>query len=105
VIDGLRVPSFQADQPALSHLRAKYETSGRLQAPLVTLFNVADPIIASWHETVYVAKVAAAGLSEFLLPQIPSSTFGHCEFRLQEVLGAFGTLAQDVNGATLATSR
>jgi pimeloyl-ACP methyl ester carboxylesterase len=105
VIAGLTVPSFQADQPASSHLRSKYETSGRLKSPLVTLFNVADPIVPSWHETEYAAKVAAAGASEFLIAQIPSSTFGHCQFSLQEVLGAFGTLAQAVNGATLAAAQ
>ena len=93
VIDGLTVPSFQADQPALSHLRAKYETSGRLSSPLVTLFNVSDPIVPSWHEALYRAQVARAGASEFLVAQIPSTRIGHCEFALSEVLAAFGALA------------
>jgi pimeloyl-ACP methyl ester carboxylesterase len=101
-IQGLDVPSFRADQAALSHLRAMYETSGRLKSPLVTLFNAADPIVPSWHETAYAAKVAEAGATEFLIAQIPSTTFGHCAFSLQEVLGAFGALSQAVNGATLA---
>ena len=102
VIDGLTVPLFRADRPALSQLAAKYQTSGRLKSPLVTLFNVSDPIVPSWHETAYAAKVAAAGASEFLIAQIPSTTFGHCAFSAQEVLTAFGALTQAVNGATLA---
>jgi pimeloyl-ACP methyl ester carboxylesterase len=103
VIDGLTVPSFAADQPALSHLRAKYETSGRLTSPLVTLFNINDPIVPSWHEEVYQAKVSEAGATELLVAQIGSTQFGHCEFALQEVLGAFGALSQAVTGTSLAS--
>ena len=95
---GLDVPSFTADQPALSHMRAKYETSGRLTSPLVTLFNTSDPIVPSWHEQIYRAKVIEAGTTAFLIAQIPSSEFGHCEFKLQQVLAAFGALAQAVTG-------
>lgn len=103
VIDGLTVtPLVTADQPALSHLRAMYETTGRLKSPLVTLFNVNDPIVPSWHEAVYLAKVTDAGASEFLVAQIPSNTFGHCVFTLQEVLAAFGALSQAVSGQAVA---
>jgi pimeloyl-ACP methyl ester carboxylesterase len=103
VIDGLTVePLVTADQPALSHLRAMYETTGRLKSPLVTLFNVNDFIVPSWHETLYRTKVIDAGASEFLVAQIPSSTFGHCAFTLEEVLAAFDALSQAVNGAAVA---
>jgi hypothetical protein len=78
-----------------------YETSGRLKSPLVTLFNVNDFIVPSWHEALYRAKVMEAGASEFLVAQIPSTTFGHCAFSLQEVLTAFGALGQAV-GAQVA---
>ena len=80
-----------------------YQTSGRLESPLVTLFNVDDPLVPSWHETIYATKVATAGASEFLIAQIPSTTFGHCAFSLPEVLTAFGALAQAVNVAAVAT--
>jgi pimeloyl-ACP methyl ester carboxylesterase len=104
VIDGLTVePLVTADQPALSHLRAMYETTGRLKSPLVTLFNVNDPIVPSWHEALYRAKVTDAGASELLVAQIPSNTFGHCVFTLQEVLAAFGALSQAVGGQAVAT--
>jgi len=102
VIDGLAVPSFTADQPAVSHLKAMYETSGRLKSPLVTLFNTDDPIVPSWNETVYQSKVAEAGSSGFLGAQIPSATFGHCAFSLAEVLTAFGALSQAVGAPALA---
>jgi pimeloyl-ACP methyl ester carboxylesterase len=99
VIDGLPLPPelrFQADQPALSHLRAKYETSGGLMTPLVTLYNVSDPIVPSWHEEIYRAKVVAAGTLEFLIAQIGVARFGHCDFTAAEVLGAFETLRTEV---------
>jgi pimeloyl-ACP methyl ester carboxylesterase len=103
VIDGLTVPSFRADQAALSHLRAKYQTSGRLKSPLVTLFNASDPIVPSWHEEVYRTKVIDAGATAFLVNQIPgSSPFGHCNFTLQEVQVAFGALVLAVTGEPLA---
>jgi pimeloyl-ACP methyl ester carboxylesterase len=102
-INGLDVPEFQADQPALSHLQAMYQTSGRLKSPLVTLYNRFDPIVPSWHETLYRQKVQAAGASEFLVAQIPSENpFGHCNFSLNDVLGAFGALTQAVGGAAVA---
>jgi pimeloyl-ACP methyl ester carboxylesterase len=104
VIDGLTVPSFQADQPALSHMRAMYQTSGRLTSPLVTLYNQFDPIVPSWHESVYAQKVAAAGASELLVSQIQSENqFGHCNFTLQDVLGAFQTLTGAVSGSAVVT--
>jgi pimeloyl-ACP methyl ester carboxylesterase len=105
VIDGLDVPSFSADQPALSHLRAMYQTSGRLKSPLVTLFNTSDPIVPSWNEAVYQSKVAEAGSTGFLVAQMGSATFGHCEFSLQEVLTAFGALVQAVTGEPLAVAQ
>ena len=101
-IFGLTVPPYEADQPALSHLRAMYETAGRLKSPLVTLYNVEDPIVPSWHEELYQDKVAAAGATGFLVAQIGSNTFGHCAFSLPEVLAAFGALSQAVNGAAVA---
>lgn len=105
VIDGLSVPSFEADQPALSHLRAKYETSGRLKSPLVTLFNINDPIVPSWHEKLYFDKVDAAGALEFLIDQQASARFGHCDFTLEEVMDAFSTLVLAVSGEQLVAVR
>lgn len=80
------------------------ETSGRLTSPLVTLFNVNDPIVPSWHQAVYAAKVAEAGATNFLVAQFQSANedVGHCEFGVTEVLNAFGALAQEVTGATTA---
>ena len=66
---------------------------------------VNDPLVPSWHEELYRQKVEAAGASEFLVDQIESSLFGHCEFTLEQVLGAFETLVGAVTAEPLALAR
>jgi pimeloyl-ACP methyl ester carboxylesterase len=99
------VPRFTADQPALSHVKAKYETRGRLKGPLVTIHNLFDPIVPYDQGAKYAAKVSLAGRSAFLT-QIPGSAltspYGHCMFTLDEVVGAFGLLIGQVTGVQLA---
>ena len=95
------VPRFTADQPAFSHVKAKYETRGRLRIPLVTIHNLFDPIVPYDQEAKYAAKVSLAGASAFLT-QIPGnslqSPYGHCTFTVDEVLSAFGLLISQVTG-------
>jgi hypothetical protein len=55
----------------------KYETTGVLPNPLVTLHTIADPVIPYWHEALYAAKVESAGRSSELT-QLPSYHYGHC---------------------------
>jgi len=96
------VARFAADQPALSHMRAQYETSGRLHVPLVTLFNTQDPIVPIFQRDLYQAKAEAAG-TEALLTQLTSSVaFGHCTFAPGEAESAFALLVSQVTGPALA---
>jgi pimeloyl-ACP methyl ester carboxylesterase len=96
------VARFAADQAALSHVRAQYETTGRLEVPLVTLFNTQDPIIPIFHRDLYQAKVDAAG-TEALLTQLTSSVvFGHCTFAPGEAESAFALLVSQVTSAAVA---
>jgi hypothetical protein len=96
-----RLRLFSADQPALSHVKAKYETRGRLKIPVVTIHNLYDPIVPYDQEAKYEARVSLAGASAFLT-QIPGnvlqSPYGHCMFTLDEVLSAFGLLIGHVTG-------
>ena len=98
-VDNTLVPRFAADQNALSHLRAKYQTDGGLRVPVVTLHNLFDPVVPYWHEALYAAKVQQAGASG-LLTQVPgaalASPFGHCNFTPAEVGSAFALLASQV---------
>jgi len=71
-----QVARFGADSAALAEI-GKYETSGLLVNPLVTLHTTADPQVPFWQETLYRSKVATENdLSE--LNQLPVLAFGHC---------------------------
>ena len=76
------VARFAADPIATIHLAA-YETTGHLHDPLITLHNIADPLVPFWQETLYHAKVAAQGASAELL-QIPAPEYGHCNVNATE---------------------
>jgi pimeloyl-ACP methyl ester carboxylesterase len=92
----LRVRRFSADPQALEQVK-RYETSGRLTRPLVTLHTTGDEIIPYWHELYYVAKARPSGNGS-LVP-IPVFRYGHCNFTSLEVLGAFGLLVLQVGGS------
>jgi pimeloyl-ACP methyl ester carboxylesterase len=96
------VARFEADQPALSHMAAKYETSGRLKVPVVTLFNTEDPVVPIWQRDLYQAKVEAAGAEALLTQRTSSVAFGHCEFAPGEAESAFALLVSEVRGMEVA---
>ncbi len=89
------VQRFDADRLALNLIASHYQTSGALQVPLVTLHTTEDPIVPYWHESLYSAKVLASG-SGPLHTNIPVPRYGHCNFTVEEVLGAFQMLVQQV---------
>ena len=105
-VDNEAVPRFEADQPALSHMKAMFTTDGKLSVPVVTIHNLFDPVVPYGQEALYAAKVQQAGASA-LLTQIPgaqlASPFGHCTFTLAEVQGAFAALASQLTGQRLAS--
>jgi pimeloyl-ACP methyl ester carboxylesterase len=104
-VDNDAVPRFEADQSALSQIKAKFETDGRLSIPVVTIHNLFDPVVPYFHEALYAAKVQQAGAAA-LLTQIPgaqlASPGGHCVFTLAEVQGAFALLVSQVAAQELA---
>lgn len=91
------VQRFDADQLATNLINSHYQTSGVLQVPLITMHTTGDPIVPYWHETLYAAKVAASG-SNLLHTNITIPRYGHCNFTVPEVVGAFQTLVLQVNG-------
>lgn len=97
------VARFAADQPALSHMAAKYETSGRLKVPLVTLFNTEDPVVPIWQRDLYQAKADAAGAAALLTQGTSSVAFGHCVFAPGEAESAFALLVSRVTGVAVTT--
>jgi hypothetical protein len=69
----------------------KYETTGRLHDPLVTLHTTADPVVPFWQETLYNTKVQSTGSSSELV-QIPAIAFGHCNVTAGEAEAALLTM-------------
>jgi len=96
----LEVQRFHADPAALDEIEAHYQTIGHLISPLVTLHTTGDPVVPYWHELLYRAKVRASGSSS-LHNNIPAFRYGHCNFKVSEILVAFALLAFRVTGQEL----
>jgi pimeloyl-ACP methyl ester carboxylesterase len=92
----LLVERYHADPRALAEIDDHYQTSGRLEVPLVTLHTTADPIVPYWHEPLYSLK--ALGLPHANLPVF---RYGHCGFHPEEALVALGLLVLKVEGREL----
>jgi pimeloyl-ACP methyl ester carboxylesterase len=101
----LLVARFTADQPAISHIRAKFETTGRLKVPVVTLFNTEDPVVPFFHQALFQAKVDAAGAADLLTQRTSAVAFGHCVFAPGEAESAFGLLVSEVGSTAVAAVR
>ena len=85
------VKRFKAQADALTEIANKYETSGVLLKPLVSMHTTGDPIVPFWHQTIYTGKVFGnSPYSPYVAIQI--NRYGHCEFTLPEIVNGFGTL-------------
>lgn len=73
--------------PAVAVNLPKYNTTGRLKNPLVTLHTIWDPVVPYDHEAWYGAKVAIAGKSSELI-QLPSFQYGHCQVSVGDAVFA-----------------
>jgi hypothetical protein len=69
----------------------RFETTGQIDAPPVTLHTTGDPIVPAAHQEFYATKVSAAG-RESLLEQEAVVRYGHCAFSQAEVVSAFNRL-------------
>jgi hypothetical protein len=87
----LRVQRYAASPAAVASM-TKYETTGRLNAPMVTLHTLGDDVVPFWHEPLYLTKVLLTG-SSGLLP-LPVARYGHCNFSIEELLAAFAVAVQ-----------
>ena len=92
----LLIPRVGAD-PATLLTVPRYQTSGQLTIPLVTMHTIGDEIIPFWHEVLYQDKVKISSRGRFTPISIPR--YGHCNFTGLEALAAFGLLVEQVAGA------
>ncbi|MGI9544800.1 MAG: hypothetical protein ACR2MX_16170 [Cyclobacteriaceae bacterium] len=87
-----KIQRFRADRRALIEMRRNYETSGKLNDPLVTMHTTGDPIQPYWHEIIYRFKTIRNG-SFFQHVNIPIfNRYGHCNFTQNEVLTGFAVM-------------
>jgi hypothetical protein len=87
------VERFTAHPDALNYLAQYYEPTGQLQHPMLTLHTRVDPVNPLFHEDLYATKVNNAGMSDLLVQQTVSR-YGHCNFKVDEILNSFDAMAK-----------
>jgi pimeloyl-ACP methyl ester carboxylesterase len=87
----LRVARFGASPIAINALR-RYQTSGDLSIPLVTLHTTGDDVIPVWQELLYLLKFDPSARGRFI--PLPVNRYGHCTFTTKELVGAFQLTVQ-----------
>jgi hypothetical protein len=95
--------ALNVSEATLAQALEGYQTTGRLQAPLVTIHNLYDPDDPIWHQTLYRLKVWSQGKAR-LYSGIPINRYGHCNFTEQELLYAFGQAYTKGTGTALSLS-
>jgi|SRR5262245_4167428 len=86
------VERFTSHPDAVRYLQKYYDPEGQARLPFLTLHTLADPEVPFFHEALYAAKVAQAGGSD-LLVQRTVSRYGHCNFKVAEIMNSFDALA------------
>jgi hypothetical protein len=86
-----KVKRYRADYQARLEIGANYETSGRIDVPVVTSHTTWDPIVPYWHEWLYRAKTVGAG-SWGMHVNWPVFKYGHCAFDETDAQTAFTIL-------------
>jgi len=90
------VDRFAADPDAVKELR-RFDPTGDIEAPLVTLHTTCDELVPFWHELIYWQLAQSQGDADQLLV-LPSHQCGHCTFEVRELLLAFAALVYRVEG-------
>jgi pimeloyl-ACP methyl ester carboxylesterase len=86
------VERFTGSPDAVQYLGTYYDPNGQLQIPFLSLHTIADPEVPFFHESLYAAKISAAGASDHLVQQ-SVTRYGHCNFKVAEIMNSFDALA------------
>ena len=87
------VGRFAGSTQAFNYLKAFYQPTGSLKAPVLTLHTTLDPDMPFSHEESLAAIVAKAGYSSKLRQQ-SYNRYGHCNFSPAETVDAFFRLVK-----------
>lgn len=93
-----RIVRVSADPAAIAEMRARYDTTGRIERPLVTIHTTLDSQVPYFHAALYEEKCVREGSQGTRHFHFPVERFGHCNFTPEEVLGAFVFLLGLVEG-------
>jgi hypothetical protein len=88
----LMVPRRAASPAAVERMKDFYNTSGKLEIPLITIHTIKDQQVPYFHESLYNLKTLSSGslLTEHI--NIPINRYGHCNFKPEEALLGFGLM-------------
>ncbi len=81
-----------ADPVALEEMHAHYDTTGALDAPLITIHTRLDQQVPYFHEVLYTFKNLREGSFLTRRINIPIDRWGHCNFTKGEAMFALGLL-------------
>lgn len=99
----LGVDRFAADPEAVDEIR-RFDSTGDIEVPLVTLHTTCDPLVSFRHELIYWHLAQSQGNTDKLLV-LPIQRHGHCTFEVRELLLAFAALVYQVEGRLPPLSR
>jgi pimeloyl-ACP methyl ester carboxylesterase len=93
------VERFSSQPDAINYLRNYYEPTGELQAPVLTMHTVLDPVVPIFNESFFLDTVTKANAADLLVQQ-QVRRYGHCAFKLEEQLNSFNALTVWVSDRT-----
>ncbi|HDZ40845.1 MAG TPA: hypothetical protein ENH59_04100 [Bacteroidetes bacterium] len=82
----MEVQRIRADYRARYNVK-KYETTGEIEIPVVTIHTTGDHVVPFWHNPKYRYKVFIKGNS-LLHTGIPVDNYGHCTIDEAHVMAA-----------------
>ncbi|MGB2958079.1 MAG: alpha/beta hydrolase [Bacteroidota bacterium] len=94
------VQRVSASPAALRIMEGRFQTTGKLLRPLVNLHTTRDPIVPYWHASLYRWKVLRSGSFQNYIG-VPIFRYGHCEFKVSELLAGFAILVLKVTAEDL----
>lgn len=73
----------------------KYETTGNIQIPFVTIHTTGDHVTPFWHDEIYQGKIVSNG-NEMLHTSLPVSNFGHCTIEESDIITGLGIVINQI---------
>ena len=86
-----RVERIRGNGDAERYAQEFYQTTGKLNRPLVTLHTTLDPSVPFKHELIYSGLVTTQRKNQFLIV-LPVQRYGHRNFTSNEILSAFALM-------------